>query len=171
MASIRSQGGVIEIRECVSTARGPRQRALARFRGVLTPEVLDRAAAAARRPFDRRALIDRARARGISVAEQPRSSAARRLLADLRAGRSLDPTLVTLLREALAGQEGRALPDHLVDPAEWLGRSEAARGRALRGLLRVASRVARSRARGVEAEAETGAEGFPRFDSGERFAS
>lgn len=167
MASIRSQGGVFEIRECVSTPRGPRQRALARFRGVLTPEVLDRAAAAARRPFDRRALIERARARGIAVAERPRSGAARRLLADLREGRALDPTLVGLLREALAGQEGRTLPDHLVDPAEWLGRSEAARGRALRGLLRVASRVARSRERRAEAEAEA----FPRFDSGERFAA
>ena len=167
MASIRAQGGVFEIRECVSTARGPRQRALARFRGVLTPEVLDRAAAAARRPFDRTALIQRARARGIPVSERPRSGAARRLLADLRAGRSLDPSLVTLLREALAGQAGRPLPDHLVDPAEWLGHSEAARGRALRGLLRVASRVARSRAGVVE----TAAERFPRFDSGERFVS
>ncbi len=167
MASIRVQAGVFEIRECVSTAQGPRQRALARFRGVLTPEVLDRAAAAARRPFDRRALIERARARGIAVSERPRSGAARRLLADLRAGRSLDPSLVTLLRDALAGQEGRALPEHLVDPAEWLGRSEAARGRALRGLLRVASRVARSRGRRAQAETEP----FPRFDSGERFAS
>ena len=129
------------------------------------------AAAAARRPFDRDALIERARARGIAVTERPRSDAARRLLAELREGRTLDPTLVGLLRGALAGQTGRALPDHLVDPAEWLGHSEAARGRALRGLLRVASRVARSRGRRAEAEAEAKAETFPRFDSGERFAS
>ena len=39
------------------------------------------------------------------------------------------------------------VPKHLVDAAEWTGRSESARGKALRGLLRTASRVVRSRPR------------------------
>lgn len=163
MASIRRQGDAFEIRECLSTDRGPRQRPLARFRRVLTPEVLDQAEAAARRPFDRRALVDRARREGISVALERRNPEARKLLADLRAARPLDPTLVTLLRDALAMLACEPLPSHLVDVAEWVGRSEAARGKALRGLLRTASRVIRSRGplRAPSPRA------FPRFSSGD----
>jgi len=145
MASIRQQGDLFEIRECRTTARGPRQRTLARFRRILTPEVLDAAAARARRPFDRQALIDRARARGIAVSEERRCDEARRLLGRLRAGEPLRPSLVALLREALASLESHPLPPHLEDAAEWVGKSEAERGRALRGLLRAASRAARSR--------------------------
>jgi hypothetical protein len=129
MASIRKQGNSYEIRECRSTARGPRQFTLARFEHVLTPEVLDEAAARAHRPFDRRKLVERARERGIAVTEQRRSSAARRLLADLRSGRPLDPSL--------------------------------------RGLLRTASRVLRSRGPLRERPPEP----FPRFSSGEASAS
>jgi hypothetical protein len=145
MASIRRQGESFEIRECIATSAGPRQRALARFRRVLTPEVLDQAELAASRPFDRSALIARARRQGIPVSPERRSPAARRLLADLRAGLPIDPTLVTLLRDALAQSPSEPLPAHLEDVAEWLGRSEADRGKALRGLLRTASRVLRSR--------------------------
>jgi hypothetical protein len=167
MASIRKQGNSYEIRECRSTARGPRQFTLARFEHVLTPEVLDEAAARAHRPFDRRKLVERARERGIAVTGQRRSAAARRLLADLRSGRPLDPSLVTLLEQALAGLEGRPLPPHLEEAADWLGRSEAARGKALRGLLRTASRVLRSRGPLRERPPEP----FPRFSSVEASAS
>ncbi len=166
MASIRRQGEVFEIRECVSTEAGPRQRALARFRKVLTPTVLDRAEAAASRPFDREALVARARARGIAVATRPEATAAHRLLAQLRSGRRFEPALVGLLRESLDALEARALPEHLDDASEWIGRSESERGRALRGLLRSASRVARSRI-GVR---EPVPEAFPRFSSGRDFA-
>jgi hypothetical protein len=162
MASIRRQGNTFEIRECLSTNRGPRQRLLARFRRVLTPEVLDQAEAAARRPFDRRALLDRARRQGISVAPERRNLEARKLLADLRAARPLDPTLVTLLRDALAPMASEPLPPHLDDVAEWIGRSEAVRGKALRGLLRTASRVLRSRG----ALRESPPQAFPHFSSG-----
>jgi hypothetical protein len=143
MASIRRQGETFEIRECLSTHRGPRQRRLARFRRVLTPEVLDQAEAAARRPFDRRALLDRARRQGISVAPEP--------------------TFVTLLRDALALLASEPLPPHLGDVAEWVGRSQAARGKALRGLLRTASRVLRSRGPLREPPPQA----FPRFSSGD----
>ena len=163
MASIRRQHNAFEIRECLSTDRGPRQRPLARFRGVLTPEVLDRAAAAARRPFDRRKLADRARKLGVPVAQERRHPEARKLLARLRAGHPLDPVLARLLRTELDLLEGELLPAHLTDAAEWVGRSEAARGKALRGLLRTASRVLRSRGPLREPPPQP----FPRFSSEE----
>ena len=81
MASIRKQNDAYEIRECVSTERGPRQRALASFHRVLTPEVLDEAEANASRPFDRVALVARAVKQGIPVSERRRHAAARELLA------------------------------------------------------------------------------------------
>jgi hypothetical protein len=161
MASIRRQGAAFEIRECESSPIGPRQRPLARFRRILTPEVLDRAASAARRPFDRRALVERARARGIPVAENRRSEAAAGLLGQLRRGASLDPVMVTLLREALAPLAGGGVPEHLEDVVDWVGQPEAARGRALRGLLRTASRVARSRGFARPEPPDR----FPRFSS------
>jgi hypothetical protein len=163
MASIRRQGNSFEIRECLSTDRGPRQRPLARFRGVLTPEVLDQAQAAARRPFDRHLLLERARRQGIPVNCERRHPEARKLLAHLRAGRALDPTLVTLLRGALELLASEPLPSHLSDVADWVGQSEAVRGRALRGLLRTASRTLRSRGPLREPPLQT----FPRFSSGE----
>jgi len=166
MASIRRQGSVCEIRECVVTPEGPRQRALARFRGVLTADVLDQAAEAATRPFDRAALVARARRAGIPVSERHTDTGARRLLAHLRAGRPLDPVLAGLLQSALALAEPRPLPPHLADVADWLGASEAARGRGLRGLLRAAGRVLRSRGAVRRREPER----FPRFSSGEAFA-
>lgn len=161
MPSIRVMSDRCEIRECRMTERGPRQVTLARFRGVLTPDVLDAAAAAAQRPFDRAVVIERARAAGIPVGAIRRSDAARRLLAELRGGAALDPTLAGLLQETLALQDARPLPDHLVDAAEWVGRSEAERGKALRGLTRTASRAARGRG----SLRELPKEAFPRFRS------
>lgn len=161
MASLRIQGRACEIRECRTTARGPRQYVLARFRGVLTPEVLQRAEARAQRPFDRAKLLASARRRGIPVSTHRTDAAARHLLAELRAGASIEPGLVALLREALGMLEAEALPEHLDDAADWIGRSQAERGKALRGLLRTASRIARSA--GPRREPEQAP--FPRFDS------
>jgi len=177
MASIRKQGDVFEIRECVPTSSGPRQRALARFRRILTPADLARALAAARRPFDSAELLRRARAQGIPVAETPRQDDARRLLAHLRDGGSIEPVLAKLLVEALTllqlpaagaatGPADRALPEHLEDVVDWVGRPESVRGRALRGLLRTASRVVRSRPEVIEPAEER----YPRFSSGRSFA-
>ena len=162
MASIRQQGDRFEIRECESSSIGPRQRALARFRRILTPEVLDRAAALARRPFDREALVARARERGIPVTELRRTNDAQRLLSFLRQGGQVNPVIAELLREALASRDVCEVPEHLEDAVDWLGESESARGRALRGLLRTASRVARSRGSLREPSVEI----FPRFSSG-----
>src|SRR5262245_44994390 len=91
--------GRIEIREAHATARGPRSRTLASFRGALLPEHLERAEARAQRPFDRDAIRRRARELGIAVREESADEAARDLLARLRRGAALDPRLVTLLRE------------------------------------------------------------------------
>lgn len=166
MASIRKQGSAFEIRECRSTDRGPRQFTLARFRDALTPEVLEQAAARAQRPFDADAVIARARTRSIPVSRRPRHHAARRLLAELRRGDALDPGLASLLEQALALQPKRPLPSHLSDAADWLGRSDADRGKALRGLLRTASRILHSRG----ALPTVPGERFPRFSSGESAA-
>ena len=161
MASLRAQGRAYEIRECRSTERGPRQYVLARFRDVLTPEVLERAEARARRRFDRGKLLASARRRGIPVSPHRTDAAARRLLAELRAGASLEPGLVGLLREALGMLEAEPVPEHLGDAVDWIGRSQAERGRALRGLLRTASRITRS----VGARREAAPLAFPRFRS------
>lgn len=161
MASIRVQGDAHEIRECVTTPKGPRQRTLARFRGGLTPEILDLAEAAATRPFDRQKLVVRARALEIPVTPSRRHPEARSLLGKLQSGARIDPTLVTLLRTALAPLPSAPVPEHLADVTHWLGRPEAARGKALRGLLRAASRVIRSRGPLRAPEPER----FPRFSS------
>jgi hypothetical protein len=162
MASIRAQAGAYEIRECRSTERGPRQYPLARFRGVLTPEVLEQAEAGAHRPFDRAKLLALARRRGIPVSPHRTDAAARRLLAELRAGGSVDPGLVALLRDALGMLEAEPLPEHLEDAAQWVGRSQAERGKALRGLARTASRIARSAGSRPRHEPQAR---FPRFDT------
>lgn len=161
MASLRTQGEAREIRECRATPRGPRQVVLARFRGALTPEVLEQAEARARCRFDRTRLVASARRRGIPVSPHRTDAAARRLLAELRAGAHVEPGLVALLREALEPLDAEPLPEHLEDAAEWVGRSQAERGRALRGLLRTASRITRSRGPRREPEEPP----FPRFRS------
>ena len=146
MASIRRQGDRYEIRECVATPRGPRQLALASFRDVLTPEVLDRAEGRARKVFDRADLVARAASMGIPISERRSHPEARALLALLQRGAELEPTLVQLLVTALEGLESRELPAHLADAAEWIGQPQRERGAALRGLLRTADRILRSRA-------------------------
>lgn len=162
MASIRKQGRRYEIRECRSTERGPRQYVLASFTGVLTPEILDAAEAVAQRPFDRDALVARARRLGVGVSPRRRFSEARALLAAVQRGAPVDPRLVTLLREALEPLPAEPVPEHLVEAAEWLGQPEADRGRALRGLLRTADRILQSRGAGLRERDERP---FPRFRS------
>jgi hypothetical protein len=137
--------GRTEIREAYSSARGPRSRTLVSFRGPLRPEHLDRAEAAARRPFDREAIRRRARELGIAVEEPCADPAARELLAHLRRGAALDPRLAALVRDRLAAVPAEPISEELADAAEWVGASELERGRALRDVLRLYDQIARSR--------------------------
>jgi hypothetical protein len=161
MASIRKQQDRYEIRECLATPRGPRQISLSSFRGVLTPEVLDAAAAKARKPLDREQLVARAIRLGVPVSESRRHPGVRGLLAALQRGAELEPTLVHLLARALERLDSRAVPAHLEDAAEWIGQPERERGTTLRGLLRTADRILRSRPP-LRAPRQ---ESFPRFAS------
>lgn len=163
---VRRAGGRVEIRETVRTQRGPRARTLASFRGSLTPEVLEAAAARAGQPFDRARLRARARALGIPVAEWHPSPAARALLRELRRGEPIDPVLVGLLRDALERLPARSAPPELADVAVWIGAGDAERGQALRGLLRLSDRIARSRA----LPRPRWRRRYPRIDSGARAA-
>ncbi len=148
------------MREAHHTARGPRSRMLASFRGALTEPVLDRAAAAARGPWDRERILQRAAELGIPIERSSAGVSARELLSHMREADVLDPVIVTLLREQLADRPAAAVPDALVDVVEWLGASDHARGAALRDVLRLYDTIARSRPglRGPEPER------FPRFE-------
>jgi len=162
MASLaRRPDGRVEIRETLSTARGPRSRTLAGFRGVLTPEVLARAAGRAAQPFDAAALAARARGMGIPVSGQGTSAAAAELLGLLRRGAALDPVLAGALRSALEGVEAANPPERLAEVVEWIGASDRERGEALRGLLRTSDRITATRS----AVRRRRRRRFPRFDS------
>jgi hypothetical protein len=162
MAYLRKRrDGRVEIRESAATAAGPRARTLAVFRGALAPDVLERAAALARRPFDRAGLLDRARELGVPLSERRADATARALLRDLRQGVSLDPVLVTLLQGALAPLPARPVPEELAEVAEWIGVGAERRGAALRGLLRTADRLLQER----PPRRERAAPRFPRFQS------
>lgn len=155
------RSGRVEIRESRSTAEGPRARVLASFEGALTPDVLERAAARAARPFDADALVRRARVLGVPVRERSREPEARALLARLRRGDRLDPVLAAALRGAVAKLPAEPVPERLAEVCEWIGASPAERGRALRELLELYGRVAESRPRRRRRERRR----FPRFSS------
>jgi len=150
-----------EIRESHSTPRGPRSRVLASFLEALTRDVLDRAATQATRPFNAAALARRARALGIPVLERSREPEARALLSRLRRGDPLDPVLAASLRRALARLPEASIPESLAEVSEWVGASAAERGAALRELLDLYGRIARSRPTRRRRERER----FPHFSS------
>lgn len=158
---VRRAPGRIEIRESLSTPRGPRSRTLVRFAEPLTPDVLAEAAARARRPFDAEALVRRARARGIEVAYRSREPEGRALLARLRRPDPIDPVIAGLLRRALRDARAAEPPEALAEVAEWVGASAAERGAALRELLDTYGRIAASR----PLRRTRPRERFPRFSS------
>ncbi len=161
MATIRKHADRYEIRECRTTKDGPRQFTLAGFSGLLTPEILDRAALRAERPFDRERVLERAHELGVPITHRRRFPEARALLGALQRGVRIDPGLVDLLRRALEPMTASEVPEHLEDANPWIGQPEWERGRALRGLLRSADRVLASRPALRAQEAAR----FPRFAS------
>jgi hypothetical protein len=128
-----------EIRESVSTPAGPRARTLATFR-VLDARVIADAAGRAQRSFDAEKIRARAAALGAPRRSHEAAASAVALLAQLRHGESLPPTLAAELRRALPRKKTEVV-DSLESVAEWVGVDDAARGRALRDLLDVASRI------------------------------
>lgn len=134
MASIvRRKDGRAEIRESYSTPNGPRSRTLAIFR-ELTDADLDKAARRAVRAFDRAKLLERARALGVPRFGDSASRSARALLAELRHGRPLAPSLVTALSSCLTGlPSSDAVRWEMV---RWFGVSDTERGETLRELVR-----------------------------------
>jgi hypothetical protein len=158
---VRRASGRVEIRESVATPRGPRSRTLATFRGALTPEVVDEAQRRASRPLERARLEARAAALKVPVTERREDRPARELLAALRSGAAVDPVLVTLLKQALDPLPGVPAPAPLAEVAEWVGADSSRRGAALRDLLRLSDRIARSRQPG-RARPQVP---FPRFRS------
>jgi len=157
----RRADGRIEIRETRRTRRGPRSRTLASFRGALTPDVLDAAEARAGHALDREKLLERASALGVRTTARRSEHAARALLAQLRRGDALDPLLADALRQALDRVPPAPVPEGFGEVVEWIGASDAERGHALRGLLRVSDRIASSRGALRRREARS----FPRFAS------
>ncbi len=69
---VARRNGRFEIRESLHTPSGPRARTLAGFGGVLSEEVLARAGARARRPFDPAAVLASGRRAGAEVAARAR---------------------------------------------------------------------------------------------------
>ena len=128
-----------EISESISTPAGPRARTLATFR-VLTSSVLAEAESRAHRPFDAAKVRARAAALGAPRRSHEAAASASALLAQLRSGERLPPLLAAELRRALP-RGTAARPDSLESAVEWLGVDDAARGRALRDLLDLASRI------------------------------
>ncbi len=154
------KNGRVEIREARATARGPRSRTLASFKGALCEAHLDRAESAAAGRFDRDALCARARALGVPVARMNANAQASALIASLERGARLDPVLLGLLRERLAQGLAAPVPEEIADVVEWLGASDHERGRALRDVLRLYDRIGQSRAPVREPERLR----YPRFE-------
>lgn len=140
---IARRDGRFEIRESEATPAGPRSRTLATFRS-LSPEVLNHAAGRARRPFDRARLEARANELGILRAPAPEARLARELIAGTHRGRRPPPVLAAILRDELE-DPGVAVPDTLPPLLDWLDAQPEYRGRVLRDLLQLASRLPQRR--------------------------
>lgn len=131
--------GRFEIRESVNTERGPRARSLATFR-VLDDRVLDHAQSRAGRPFDRRTVIERARARGASYEPQDPGRLAAQLVRALAAGATVPETIAAALQLQMTAIPA-SMPDSVPPMLDWMAASPADRGEALRDLLRMTDRL------------------------------
>ncbi len=152
------KNGTWEIRESVSTPKGPRSRTLASFR-TLSDEVIQHAQARAAKPLDKKAVRDAAHRAGAPVDLATADRAAGDLLRELADGHEPHPILRALLIDALqegpparlgaarkTWQEARAeagVPqleelDNARASAAWLTRTPAERGAVLDDLLHLA---------------------------------
>lgn len=159
---VATKRGGYEIRESQSTPKGPRSRTLATFK-ELTDEVIEKAQSRAAKPLDAEDLRDAARRVGAPGTRDPADQAARKLIAELGKGRSLDPTLRHLLLDLLGrdrqpAEEPPPISDAARAVAEWMDADPHKRGRALVDLLLLADALPHSGRRGKPLR-------FPRLDS------
>lgn len=172
-------GGTWELRESVSTPKGPRSRTLASFR-TLTSETVEQARARATKPLSPEDVRHAARRAGAPVELAPADRAAGDLLRELANGREPHPILRQLLIDALQaapptrlgepagsrreapkalGAHERQGPESLDNArasAAWLTASPAERGDALYDLLLLADQFPPTRSRAEH-------DGFPRL--------
>jgi hypothetical protein len=126
-----------ELRQSHATEDGPRSRTLASFR-VLDAAAIERATERARPALSPAEIVRAARRAGAPVALDEATTAGQRLLAELAAGRGPAAGIRRALAAALGLGELSAAERAAV---EWIGRSEAERGAALRDLLLLADAV------------------------------
>ena len=136
---VTRRDGRFEIRESVSTARGPRARTLVTFRELSTA-VLDQAEGRASTRFDRALVEQRALLAGAPRARQETARLAWQLLADLETGHAVPAALAGALATRLANRAD-STPDTLAPLSDWFGATLQERGEALRDLLRLTDRI------------------------------
>lgn len=122
-----------EIRESVSTDKGPRSRTLATF-SELDDRTIERAQARAEAPFSDDGLRRAALRKGAPVPESRAIQAARTLLAEIARGERLPPGLADLLADRLGERPGRPL-EAARAASEWLDAGDRRRAEALEDLL------------------------------------
>ncbi|MEH3053444.1 MAG: hypothetical protein PGN13_05450 [Patulibacter minatonensis] len=126
-----------ELRESVSTDRGPRSRTLASF-DRLTDDVLHQAAQRATRPFDEAAVRADARRKAVPFELPPAERAARELAGLLAHGATVTPAIAGILRDLLDASTPRPPSDAARAAAEWIGTTPEDRAAALEDLLLLA---------------------------------
>ncbi len=162
---VPARKGSYEVRESVSTEKGPRSRTLVSFR-ELNDEVIEKARAKAVQPPSAEELRSAARRAGAPVARKPIEQAARKLIAELARGSRLDPTLRQIVLEMLQrGYREETEPSPANEAARavalWMAATPEERGRALFDLLLLADALPSGGRRGKALR-------FPRLDSTSR---
>lgn len=138
---VATKPGRYEVRESVSTPKGPRSRTLVSFR-ELTAETIERVRDKSEKPPTSEELTRLALRAGAPVRSSELDSAASETLRRLASGEQPDPKLRSLLIDALSqeSEDQQAAPRKAISDAaraatQWIGVSSEDRANALRELL------------------------------------
>jgi len=142
---VATKPGRFEVRESVSTPKGPRSRTLASFR-EMTAETVERVKESSQKPPSAAELTRLALRAGAPVRGSELDEAARETLRRVASGEQPDPKLRRLLIDALSGQSENRIPrdskglvsDAARAASQWIGVGAEDRGNALRELLDLA---------------------------------
>jgi hypothetical protein len=142
---VATKPGRYEVRESVSTPKGPRSRTLASFR-ELTAETIERAQAKSEKPPTAEELTHLALRAGAPIRGSELDHAASETLRRIASGEQPDPKLRRLLLDALSQPEPAdeqpgpksAVSDAARAATQWIGVSSEDRADALRQLLELA---------------------------------